>query len=865
MEANGGQVTEQQQLSAVKMREYMNQNSDTAQTKQLVFILRAMFRRKNGIVPGGLNIRTICKDGKESFGHDFVLEAPFISTVLEWFIAATTSGNLLQELSLLEEHRLRFFPADLLKWEQFSAGADQKVVNKQPAVAHAITRQDDVVVGSVGQQVGDLAMTNKTDRAHPPQPDAIINGVSLSNMLCSNTRSYRNFLADRTQAKRVHQLFKGLLSAPVILNRVDDFPDDNVQELQDLVRRLCEAVYNTKDTFEGMCATVRTLKKQQEEQNQTKGKGKGRRPRDDGNTGPIIDLPDIVVETAMWELLYATRDAQKGVNSIENWPGKSGLKPQRVEAVSRTFSTFMSRFDALIEVLMYHKGMCKSLFDGTNWIHRIAWDPWGELDLKIGNKLINQTRDLQVKAGNALLDHGQLKVQKNQDGDYVDEQGNIVIPDPYKQMSTRLKTALIERPTRSTSSERAKFARRAGIDLRRQQRLKAIEEGTPAPESTDEHVNEGESNQDDKEDDDAEYHLPGTSRKRPRRENAMPKSRAARLRGATMAKKPSNSKTSIPQNEAYLNTPNGRLVTDAKAANPAGQTPQADKLQLLPGMAPPGFRTNQPPNPQTDFGPNALSAMNNPTSTHKLQFPSLGCIMAKSHAQGLNLNQDTTQNVPLFGTSGFASTNAPTQDRSQYVLLFADSEVASTNTANQTQKQSVNLVRDASVGTISDATAQKEFSIMSPDDWFNSGLANMVIPVDPALNLTSSVDPALDLKSPVDPALNLTSPANLSVNTSTTTTLASKFVTAPSSPPAQTERPESGTNHANDSANSGQQGNSAEKNTHALNWDLPSYDNMVLDFQGNDMMDFSSSDEFQANADAMEKLNRWIQETADFQ
>ncbi|KAI8307438.1 hypothetical protein K4K61_003533 [Colletotrichum sp. SAR11_59] len=106
------------------------------------------------------------------------------------------------------------------------------------------------------------------------------------------------------------------------------------------------------------------------------------------------DLSDVEVE------LNSAMDCQKGWELRLRWTGDSCPKWERYES-------FADRWEKMCSNMQNHKVMLHSALRG-DWTHRLAAGPAAERKLKINNKQLNATRDIQNQVGRESIKRRKL-------------------------------------------------------------------------------------------------------------------------------------------------------------------------------------------------------------------------------------------------------------------------------------------------------------------------------------------------------------------------------------------------------------------------------------------------------------------------
>ncbi|KAI1488475.1 hypothetical protein F5X96DRAFT_685241 [Biscogniauxia mediterranea] len=188
--------------------------------------------------------------------------------------------------------------------------------------------------------------------------------LDIDEALRQHTNSYRGFISNWDQAMEVDRQYKATC------NETDtdgsDFPADEGLQ-QELVRRIVEAIVNTKDVLEK--DTNFAVKK-------------------------IVDkkYSDIELELVGWKVLIALKSAQDGQNELRPWYCEGGPRYAR-------FDSFMDRYNEIVRILKVSKDMVKNIFTNDMFRDRLAWNPRIEYSRKETNRSGNYRKGTVCKIG----------------------------------------------------------------------------------------------------------------------------------------------------------------------------------------------------------------------------------------------------------------------------------------------------------------------------------------------------------------------------------------------------------------------------------------------------------------------------------
>lgn len=124
--------------------------------------------------------------------------------------------------------------------------------------------------------------------------------------------------------------------------------------------------------------------------------------RDNPQVTRVKNAPDIVLEALCWILLDAIIEAQRANITISPW------QKIPIKRLYEPYPSFRDRLDVVLEALRESKAIIDNLMD-TSMVRRLAATPRDNLGRKKANNKLNTKRNLQIKAGNVLLD--QLKAE----------------------------------------------------------------------------------------------------------------------------------------------------------------------------------------------------------------------------------------------------------------------------------------------------------------------------------------------------------------------------------------------------------------------------------------------------------------------
>ncbi|KUJ16257.1 uncharacterized protein LY89DRAFT_748795 [Mollisia scopiformis] len=150
-----------------------------------------------------------------------------------------------------------------------------------------------------------------------------------------------------------------------------DFPE-TADEQQKYIKKLMVAIKDTSDILDKPCKNGSPAQAAQRLQ-------RGYYPDED-------------IELACWHVLLGLRDSQLGVILVEPYHG------YRYEE----YTSFETRFGAVLETLRQSKAACKQLLDPA-FVDRLCDAPDSELSTKLANKKVNAERDTQNEIGRKVL------------------------------------------------------------------------------------------------------------------------------------------------------------------------------------------------------------------------------------------------------------------------------------------------------------------------------------------------------------------------------------------------------------------------------------------------------------------------------
>ncbi|KAI5923553.1 hypothetical protein F4810DRAFT_720117 [Camillea tinctor] len=249
--------------------------------------------------------------------------------------------------------------------------------------------------------------------------------------LKSHGRIFRHVISDFDDMRDKEARYLSLKNKRA--THAEDIPSDP-QELQELVRRLWIAIYNTEDVVEA--------------ENSDAIKAIMKKPR----------WSEGEVHLALWKLLDAMINAQRGVCTLPTSYTSGG-------PIYQEFDGFYSRFESVEEGLKRSKALCRSVLCMDLFIARIAWNPTAETNRKSVNLNLNMGKNTLQAIG--LYHAHKDEITRDENGNLVDHEGNV-IPQNTKHKAT----AALKRETANTKRRKRPSAR-ASVNKKMEHRVKA--------------------------------------------------------------------------------------------------------------------------------------------------------------------------------------------------------------------------------------------------------------------------------------------------------------------------------------------------------------------------------------------------------
>ncbi|KAI8944826.1 hypothetical protein F4801DRAFT_585013 [Xylaria longipes] len=182
-----------------------------------------------------------------------------------------------------------------------------------------------------------------------------------------------------------------------------DLPIDDFHR-RGLVQRLWDAMFNLVDVAE-----KHTSQHYLYMADETKEK--------DGTFTQKIHFSDDEVEVMAWTLLGHVEDAQQGICRIPPWYTTEG-------PVYKAYPSFHERFNDVEDALRQSKSCCCSLFSTTEFIARLAWNPYRELNRKASNRELNSIKNNVQTVGLQVVRDEDVKL--NEAGELLDKASALI-------------------------------------------------------------------------------------------------------------------------------------------------------------------------------------------------------------------------------------------------------------------------------------------------------------------------------------------------------------------------------------------------------------------------------------------------------
>ncbi|KAI1762215.1 hypothetical protein GGR53DRAFT_468506 [Hypoxylon sp. FL1150] len=258
--------------------------------------------------------------------------------------------------------------------------------------------------------------------------------IPMDDMMSSTTGSYRGFIRDQEHRRTVYRAYLEKYNSEG--GNCNDYPRDKNVE-RGLVSMLFTAAMDSTTAIEP--ATSQSI---------------GRLSKGDWG--------DLAIEHQMWAVLEATQQAQLGVCSIPPWSA-SKVQPYK------EYPSFMERFEAVKESLQLSKDITVSVLKDPIYVHRLAWNPKSELDVKVSNRKVNKKKNENQKLAQEVARRENAKA--NNDGKTADAgedthqdndeptatpENNLSRTRTPARANTRTKAQVSKKAKASTSNKRRK-------------------------------------------------------------------------------------------------------------------------------------------------------------------------------------------------------------------------------------------------------------------------------------------------------------------------------------------------------------------------------------------------------------------------